>query len=90
MQILGAIALCCFAAITAYAFFKSISKLGHLRVSKFHEIVGIDVLTHTMSDAIGMTDNFSKDSLKFGQEYSNSRTTLKRLDQKSKSELQEI
>ena len=66
VQVVGALALCCFAAVTAYSFFKTLSKIGHLRVSKFHEIVGIDVLTHTMSDTIGMTDNFSKDSVKYG------------------------
>ena len=39
--------------------------MGHLRVGQFYEIVGIDILTHTMSDLIGMDDNFLRDSKKY-------------------------
>lgn len=39
--------------------------MGHLRVGQFYEIVGIDILTHTMSDLIGMEDTFLKDSKRF-------------------------
>jgi hypothetical protein len=36
--------------------------LGKLRVNKFYEIVGIDVLMHTMSDQIGENDDFDRES----------------------------
>lgn len=36
--------------------------LGKLRVSKFYEIVGIDIVMHTMSDQIGDNDDFDRDS----------------------------
>ena len=36
--------------------------LGKLRVNKFYEIVGIDVLMHTMSDQIGENDDFYTES----------------------------
>ena len=31
-----------------------------MRVSQFYEVVGIDLLMHTMSDSIGDTDKFDK------------------------------
>ena len=48
--------------MTSYCYFKSLDMLGKLRVNKFYEIVGIDVLMHTMSDQIGDNDYFDRDS----------------------------
>lgn len=48
--------------ITSYFYFKSLDLLGKLRVSKFYEIVGIDVVMHTMSDQIGDIDTFDRES----------------------------
>ena len=48
--------------ITSYTYFKSLDALGKLRVNKFYEIVGIDILMHTMSDQIGESDDFDRDS----------------------------
>ena len=62
---LGAIVLGLWAIIVSYAFFKILSDMGQLRVGQFYEIVGIDILTHTMSDLIGMEDTFLKDSKRF-------------------------
>lgn len=53
------------AGLVSYAFFRVLSNMGHLRVGQFYEIVGIDILTHTMSDLIGMDDNFLRDSKKY-------------------------
>ena len=36
--------------------------LGKLRVNRFYEIIGIDVLMHTMSDQIGNNGDFDRDS----------------------------
>ena len=47
-------------------FFKVIESLGRFRVSKFYEIVGIDVVMHTMSDQIGDNDDFDRDSRQVG------------------------
>lgn len=65
VQFLGAAVLCFWSSIVSFIFFKALSKMGHLRVGKFYEIVGIDVLTHTMSDLIGIDDNFIRDSLRY-------------------------
>ena len=65
IQLLGATSLAIWAGIVSYAFFKILSNMGHLRVGQFYEIVGIDILTHTMSDLIGMDDNFLRDSKKY-------------------------
>jgi len=62
---MGATVLAAWAGLVSYAFFKVLSTMGHLRVPKFYEIVGIDILTHTMSDLIGMDDTFLKDSLRY-------------------------
>ena len=62
IQLAGATALLLWAATISYAFFRTMSSMGYLRVTKFHEIVGIDMMTHTMSDLIGMEDNFERDS----------------------------
>jgi ammonia channel protein AmtB len=48
--------------VTSYIYFKSVDALGRLRVSKFYEIIGIDVLMHTMSDQIGDNDDFDRES----------------------------
>lgn len=47
---MGAICIALWGAGTSYIFFKVIDRLGRFRVSKFYEIVGIDVVMHTMSD----------------------------------------
>ena len=65
IQFSGAVALIVWTGVVSYAFFKILSNMGHLRVGQFYEIVGIDILTHTMSDLIGMDDNFLKDSKKY-------------------------
>lgn len=62
IQFLGASALIVWAAVTSYIYFKTCQTLGMLRVSKFYEIVGIDIVMHTMSDLIGDNDDFDKDS----------------------------
>ncbi len=48
--------------ITSYTYFKSLDALGKLRVNKFYEIVGIDMLMHTMSDQSGENDDFDRES----------------------------
>jgi hypothetical protein len=48
--------------LTSYCYFKAVDILGKLRVNKFYEIVGIDVLMHTMSDQIGDNDDFDRES----------------------------
>jgi ammonia channel protein AmtB len=65
IQFLGAISLAVWAGLISYIFFKTLSNMGQLRVGQFYEIVGIDILTHTMSDLIGMNDNFLRDSKKY-------------------------
>ena len=65
IQFVGAVFLGLWAMVVSYAFFKILSNMGHLRVGQFYEIVGIDILTHTMSDLIGMEDTFLKDSKRF-------------------------
>lgn len=65
VQLCGAISLAFWAGLVSYAFFRVLSNMGHLRVGQFYEIVGIDILTHTMSDLIGMDDNFLRDSKKY-------------------------
>ena len=59
---MGAISLSIWVGIISYAFFKTMSRMGYLRVGKIYEIIGIDIMTHTMSDLIGMEDNFERDS----------------------------
>ena len=62
IQLLGAISLLLWAMITSYFYFKSLDLLGKLRVSKFYEIMGIDVVMHTMSDQIGDGGDFDRNS----------------------------
>ena len=62
IQILGAAVIIIFGAITSYIYFKTVHNLGRLRVNKFYEIVGIDIVMHTMSDQIGDNDDFDRDS----------------------------
>lgn len=50
IQLLGASALTLWGATTSYIYFKTVQALGKLRVSKFYEVVGIDIVMHTMSD----------------------------------------
>jgi Amt family ammonium transporter len=50
IQLVGAIAIALWVAGTSYIYFKTVQTLGKLRVSKFYEIVGIDIVMHTMSD----------------------------------------
>ena len=59
---LGAISLAVWAWLTSYIYFKTVQSLGRLRVNKFYEIVGIDIVMHTMSDQIGDNDDFDRDS----------------------------
>lgn len=53
IQFFGAVSLFLWVSTTSYIYFKTVQTLGKLRVSKFYEIVGIDILMHTMSDQIG-------------------------------------
>lgn len=62
VQILGAISLLAWGGTTSYIYFKTLHTLNRLRVSKFYEIVGIDIVMHTMSDLIGNNDDFDRDS----------------------------
>ena len=48
--------------MTSYIYFKTVQQLNRLRVNKFYEIVGIDIVMHTMSDQIGDNDDFDRDS----------------------------
>lgn len=59
---MGSCALALWAATTSYIYFKTVQALGRLRVSKFYEVVGIDIVMHTMSDQIGGSDDFDRDS----------------------------
>lgn len=47
---MGAIAIALWGFICSYIYFKTVNNLGRLRVNKFYEIVGIDIVMHTMSD----------------------------------------
>lgn len=69
IQFLGACSLTLWAMITSYTYFKSLDSLGKLRVNKFYEIVGIDILMHTMSDQIGESDDFDRDSRTLQTQY---------------------
>lgn len=62
LQLMGSCALALWAATTSYIYFKTVQALGRLRVSKFYEVVGIDIVMHTMSDQIGGSDDFDRDS----------------------------
>ena len=62
IQILGAACIIVFGVVTSYIYFKTVHNLGRLRVNKFYEIVGIDIVMHTMSDQIGDNDDFDRDS----------------------------
>jgi ammonium transporter, Amt family len=62
IQFIGAVSFSLWAFATSYIYFKAVDALGRLRVSKFYEIVGIDVLMHTMSDQIGENDDFDRES----------------------------
>ena len=59
---MGGLAIGAWVACTSYIYFKTVQALGKLRVSKFYEIVGIDIVMHTMSDQIGDNDDFDRDS----------------------------
>lgn len=52
--------------------------LGRLRVNKFYEIVGIDILMHTMSDTIGENDDFDRDSRAQQYQQDQNKALLKR------------
>ena len=62
IQLLGALVLAIWSIATSYMYFKVVQSLGRLRVNKFYEIVGIDIVMHTMSDQIGDNDDFDRDS----------------------------
>ena len=62
IQLLGAFVLAIWSIATSYMYFKVVQSLGRLRVNKFYEIVGIDIVMHTMSDQIGDNDDFDRDS----------------------------
>lgn len=62
VQLVGALSIAAWGAITSYIYFRTIQALGRLRVNRFYEIVGIDILMHTMSDQIGENDDFDRDS----------------------------
>jgi hypothetical protein len=59
---MGALAIGLWGFVCSYIYFKTVSNLGRLRVNKFYEIVGIDIVMHTMSDQIGDNDDFDRDS----------------------------
>jgi len=62
IQLLGAFVLAIWSIATSYMYFKVVQSLGRLRGNKFYEIVGIDIVRHTMSDQIGDNDDFDRDS----------------------------
>lgn len=62
IQILGALAIAFWGSTTSYIYFKTVQQLNRLRVNRFYEIVGIDIVMHTMSDQIGDNDDFDRDS----------------------------
>ena len=62
IQVVGAMSLATWGMLTSYIYFKTVDLLGRLRVNKFYEIVGIDIVMHTMSDQIGDNDDFDRDS----------------------------
>jgi len=85
IQIMGALAIGLWGFICSYIYFKTVSNLGRLRVNKFYEIVGIDIVMHTMSDQIGDNDDFDRDSRT--QQYQNDimRSRIKkRIEEESK------
>jgi hypothetical protein len=43
-------------------YFLTIRGLGKLRVNKFYEVVGLDILMHTMSDQLGDGGDFDRNS----------------------------
>lgn len=59
---MGAVSIMIWAMVCSYIYFKTVDMLGRLRVNKFYEIVGIDIVMHTMSDQIGDLDDFDRDS----------------------------
>ena len=59
---MGAVAIAAWGIVTSYIYFKFLQNLGRLRVNKFYEIVGIDIVMHTMSDQIGDNYDFDRDS----------------------------
>lgn len=62
IQFVGALSIALWAAVTSFIYFKIVDNLGKLRVSKFYEVVGIDIVMHTMSDQIGDNDDFDRNS----------------------------
>jgi Amt family ammonium transporter len=62
IQFLGALAIILWGAVTSFIYFQTVKSIGRLRVNKFYEVVGIDVVMHTMSDQIGDDDHFDRDS----------------------------
>jgi len=85
IQIVGAFAIGLWGFVCSYIYFKTVNNLGRLRVNKFYEIVGIDIVMHTMSDQIGDNDDFDRDSRT--QQYQNDimRSRIKkRIEEESK------
>lgn len=85
IQIMGALAIGLWGFVCSYIYFKTVNNLGRLRVNKFYEIVGIDIVMHTMSDQIGDNDDFDRDSRT--QQYQNDimRSRIKkRIEEESK------
>ena len=82
---MGALAIGLWGFICSYIYFKTVNNLGRLRVNRFYEIVGIDIVMHTMSDQIGDNDDFDRDSRT--QQYQNDimRSRIKkRIEEESK------
>ena len=62
IQLVGAFAIILWGLVTSFIYFYSVKSIGRLRVNKFYEVVGIDIVMHTMSDQIGDDDHFDRDS----------------------------
>ena len=48
--------------IISSMYFLTLRGLGKLRVNRFYEVVGLDILMHTMSDQIGDGGDFDRNS----------------------------
>ena len=62
IQLLGALAIAAWGIIISSIYFLTIRSLGKLRVNRFYEVVGLDILMHTMSDQIGDGGDFDRNS----------------------------
>ena len=62
VQLLGALAIILWGGTVSFIYFYAVKSIGRLRVNKFYEVVGIDIVMHTMSDLIGDNDDFDRDS----------------------------